>query len=115
MLSVGRPFMAMSHLTQMLSGLYTRFFRPTPPTLRLEEPEIPEVEFITSDDTDCLCPVTRQMLAPGSKVYQCQKCRIVYSMEGWTFLRDADKGRCCGCGSQKTVFLTILGRRKKEG
>ena len=72
------------------------------------------MEFITRDDTDCLCPVTRQMLTPGSKVYQCQQCRMVYSTEGWAFLCEADKGRCCGCGSQKTVFMTILGKMKQE-
>jgi hypothetical protein len=114
MSSVGRPSIAMSHLAQLLSGLYARFFRPTHPILMLDEPEMREVEFITRDDTDCLCPVTRQVLTPGSKVYQCQQCHMVYSTEGWAFLCEADKGRCCGCSSQKTVLVTILGKMKQE-
>ena len=115
MSSVGRTSTAMSHLSQLLSGLYARFFRPTPPIVMLDEPEIPEVEFLARDDTDCLCPVTRQVLTPGSKVYQCQQCRMVYSIEGWACLREADKGRCCNCGSQKTFLVAILGKMKKEG
>jgi hypothetical protein len=105
----------MSHLSQLLFGLYARFVRPTNPIMMLDEPEVREVEFIPSDDTDCVCPVTRQLLTSGSKIYQCQRCRMVYSIEGWAFLRDSDKGRCCGCGSKKTVFLTILGKRRQEG
>jgi len=56
------------------------------------------------DGKRLLCPVTRQELAPGAPIFQCQACRIAYSEAGWRFLRRVDRGRCCGCGLRKTVL-----------
>ena len=50
-----------------------------------------------------VCPVTRQKLEPKQAFYQCSRCGMCYSTEGWEFLRTADKGRCCGCESRKTI------------
>lgn len=52
----------------------------------------------------CVCPVTRQPLIPGNRVYQCHACKLSYSQAGWDFLRQVDKGRCCGCRSRKTIL-----------
>ena len=50
-----------------------------------------------------ICPVTRQTLEVGQPLFQCRQCGMNYSAEGWKFLQQADKGRCCGCESRNTV------------
>ena len=50
-----------------------------------------------------ICPVTRQPLEIGQPLFQCLQCGMNYSAEGWKFLQQADKGRCCGCESRNTV------------
>ena len=52
---------------------------------------------------NCVCPVTRKPLEWGTKIYQCRKCKMSYSVEGWEFLRKVDGGRCCGSRCKKTV------------
>lgn len=52
-----------------------------------------------------LCPITRQRLTVDRRVYQCTKCQVCYSQEGWEFLRTEDHGRCCHCHSRKTIRL----------
>jgi hypothetical protein len=56
-----------------------------------------------------LCPVTRKELRAGDAVYQCRACRTSYSEAGWRFLRDVDRGRCCACRRQRTVFPLAQG------
>jgi hypothetical protein len=55
-------------------------------------------------EESCVCPVTRQSLRRGQKIYQCRQCKIAYSPEGWEFLRKMERGRCCGCKGKDTVF-----------
>lgn len=50
-----------------------------------------------------VCPVTRQTLGPSRPLYQCEQCGTCFSAEGWKFLQDADKGRCCGCDTRNTI------------
>ena len=52
---------------------------------------------------DCLCPITRRPLSNTRTIYQCRQCKTSYSPEGWSFLLEADKGRCCTCHQQKTI------------
>jgi hypothetical protein len=74
--------------------------------------ELRDVDFRSLDpasqgvatDAPLLCPVTRRELRPGDPIYQCRACRTSYSLAGWQFLRDVDRGRCCACGQQKTVY-----------
>lgn len=51
----------------------------------------------------CVCPVTRQKLQAGSQIFMCQQCGTAYSPEGWEFLQDVDKGRCCNCHAPETI------------
>lgn len=53
-----------------------------------------------------VCPVTRQALKPGMKLYRCRMCQMPYSAEGWQFLREMSNAECCGCGHRETVILT---------
>ncbi|HLJ54696.1 MAG TPA: hypothetical protein VKT77_06615 [Chthonomonadaceae bacterium] len=50
-----------------------------------------------------LCPVTRQELHPRDRIFRCRVCHTCYSEAGWEFLRTADRGKCCACGSRKSV------------
>lgn len=85
------------------------------PAMEFHEHELDDVEFETLDPvtstmapltpgTELLCPVTRQPLKPGMRMYRCQRCGLAYSVEGWEFLRTVEKGRCCGCLQEKSVF-----------
>lgn len=56
----------------------------------------------------CVCPVTRQSLIPGSQIYMCQNCGTAYSPEGWEFLQEVDKGRCCNCRAENTIHSFVL-------
>jgi len=76
------------------------------------DPEEPEaVEFRTlgpeartaADGQPLLCPVTRQELKPPARIFQCQACSTCYSEAGWAFLCKVDRGRCCACGTRKSV------------
>jgi hypothetical protein len=77
-----------------------------------ELPDDPNVEFRSLSppqaaalgiDTALVCPVTRQSLQTGSFLYLCRNCNTAYSAEGWDFLRETDKGRCCHCRQVGTV------------
>ncbi len=59
------------------------------------------------DPAPPVCPVTRQELEPGSRIYQCRVCGICYSPEGWQFLKQADRGQCCACRCRNTVLPMI--------
>lgn len=48
-------------------------------------------------DTALVCPVTRQTLQRGDALFLCRSCNTTFSAEGWNFLRETDKGRCCQC------------------
>lgn len=72
----------------------------------VERPDDPDIEFRSLNppqaaavgiDTAMICPVTRQSLQKGSLLYLCRNCNTAYSAEGWAFLRETDKGRCCHC------------------
>ena len=52
-----------------------------------------------------VCPVTRQTLDPARPLYQCEQCGTSFSAEGWKFLQDADKGRCCACDTRNTIKI----------
>ena len=52
-----------------------------------------------------LCPVTRRELRPGDRIYWCRACQTAFSAAGWDFLKQVDRGKCCGCGMRNTVFL----------
>jgi hypothetical protein len=89
------------------------WIRAAPPQNQKENPEIAfqalePVSLQESQEstapTNCFCPVTRQQLKWGTKIYQCRACKMSYSVEGWEFLQQVDGGRCCGCRSKKTVF-----------
>ena len=58
-------------------------------------------------DVTCVCPVTRKKLSQGSLVYQCRVCYVAYSPEGWAFLQEVDRGRCCSCRNKNTVIARI--------
>jgi hypothetical protein len=66
----------------------------------------PNIEFRSLDpkqaaalglDTELVCPVTRKPLLKGTRFYVCRDCNTAYSVEGWDFLKQTDKGRCCNC------------------
>jgi hypothetical protein len=67
------------------------------------EPINPKVA-VSAEEDRLLCPVTRRQLRPGDRIFQCRACRTAYSKEGWDFLKQVDRGRCCGCANRKTVF-----------
>lgn len=73
----------------------------------------PEIDFNPLDPVSgvnsdsCQCPVTRQTLKQGDRIFQCRACLMAYSEEGWDFLRQENKGCCCGCGSKKTIVLLV--------
>lgn len=77
--------------------------RPEPETADDENPEIdfrslnPPQAAAIGIDTALVCPVTRASLKKGSLFYVCRDCNTAYSAEGWAFLRETDKGRCCNC------------------
>lgn len=62
----------------------------------------PSAEF-PRDPVACVCPVTRQTLQAGSQIFMCQQCGTAYSPEGWEFLQEVDKGRCCNCHAPGTI------------
>lgn len=75
-------------------------------------PENPEIVFQSlsptqadalGEDRALVCPVTRIVLPKESFYYLCRACNTAYSVEGWSFLRENDKGRCCNCRSAGTV------------
>jgi hypothetical protein len=49
-----------------------------------------------SDQAD-LCPITRLPLDADRVIYRCERCQLSFSEEGWQFLKEMDRGRCCGC------------------
>lgn len=55
------------------------------------------------DAGNSVCPVTRQSLDAKAGTYQCERCGIRYSPEGWQFLRQTDRGACCICRCIGTV------------
>ncbi|HLK56972.1 MAG TPA: SWIM zinc finger family protein [Chthonomonadaceae bacterium] len=63
--------------------------------LRGPQPEAPAL--------DCICPITRQPITGDRTIYQCRRCNTSYSPEGWEFLQQADKGRCCSCHARDTI------------
>jgi hypothetical protein len=72
----------------------------------VDGPDDPEIQFRSlnpprtdaiGDDNALVCPVTRVSLHQGSLLYLCRDCNTAYSAEGWAFLRETDKGRCCHC------------------
>ncbi len=60
-----------------------------------------------TDRPPLVCPVTRQTLSPSRPLYQCEQCGTCFSAEGWKFLQDADKGRCCGCDTRNTIKSVV--------
>ena len=54
-------------------------------------------------DAALVCPVTRKSLRKGDFLYLCRDCNTAYSAEGWDFLRNTDKGRCCYCRHSGSV------------
>jgi hypothetical protein len=54
-------------------------------------------------DTALVCPVTRKALRKSDGLYLCNYCNTAYSAEGWDFLRETDKGRCCHCRQSGSV------------
>jgi hypothetical protein len=51
----------------------------------------------------CVCPVTRQSLKAGTQIFLCSQCGTAYSPEGWEFLVEVDRGKCCNCHNQNSV------------
>ena len=87
-----------------------------------EEPDDPRIEFRTlnppqaaalGSDTALVCPVTRKSLQKGSSLYVCRECNTAYSIEGWEFLRQTDKGRCCNCRRIGSVMRFQEGRPRQ--
>ncbi len=82
------------------------------PMHRIEPLEMSEIDFRSLDpaasrkdgSATLVCPVTRLELSPDRQVFQCRACRTSYSAEGWDFLRGVDRGRCCACGQQNTIY-----------
>jgi hypothetical protein len=60
-------------------------------------PLSPQQAAALGSDTALVCPVTRQSLTNDAPLYLCRDCNTAYSAEGWLFLRETDKGRCCQC------------------
>lgn len=56
-------------------------------------------------DQAALCPVTRQTLDEGRMIYRCVRCHLSFSAEGWQFLKEMDRGRCCGCQGRNCIHL----------
>lgn len=84
-----------------------------------EGPESPEIEFHALDPKQAaalgegaalICPVTRTALQQNSLYYLCRDCNTAYSREGWDFLREHDKGRCCHCRHTGSVVLVAGGK-----
>lgn len=112
---------------ERLAALLRRLDLLPEETLKKEErgragPDDPEIDFRSLNppqaaalgtDTALICPVTRQSLEKGGLLYLCQDCNTAYSAEGWDFLREMDKGRCCNCRSIGTVFPFHEGRKSK--
>jgi hypothetical protein len=59
---------------------------------------------VSAEEERLLCPVTRRELRQGDRIYRCRACHTAYSEAGWDFLKQVDRGRCCGCRMRKTVF-----------
>jgi hypothetical protein len=55
-------------------------------------------------DAALVCPVTRKSLRTSDGFYLCGYCNTAYSSEGWDFLRETDKGRCCHCRQSGSVL-----------
>ena len=56
----------------------------------------------------CVCPVTRQTLQTGTQIFLCNQCGTAYSSEGWEFLVEVDRGKCCNCHNQNSVQSFLL-------
>lgn len=75
------------------------------PPLQLPLPEGVEFTPLAPDASSgaLFCPVTRQPIGPGDRIFRCGACSTLYSAAGWAFVREADRGRCCGCGARGAV------------
>ena len=72
-----------------------------------EAQNIPTAPAPVVDRPPLVCPVTRQTLDAARSMYQCEQCGTCFSAEGWKFLQDADKGRCCACDTRHTVKIVV--------
>ena len=97
-----------SAITRFLSRLHPGSRRPPCRERRLcrtRRSFFARLDPVSSDDpSPCLCPVTRQTLKQGDRIFQCRVCQMAYSEAGWDFLRQVDHGRCCGCSAKKSIF-----------
>ncbi len=83
-----------------------------PIRINIDPEALKEIEFRSLDPASepvggaqpLLCPVTRQELKQPERIFQCRACSTCYSEAGWAFLRDVDRGKCCACGTRKSVF-----------
>ena len=76
---------------------------PDDPDIDFRSLSPPQVAALGAD-TALVCPVTRKSLQKGEHLYLCRNCNTAYSAEGWNFLRETDKGRCCHCRQQGSVL-----------
>jgi hypothetical protein len=83
-----------------------------PMTFEVEEPSAgtDEVVFesVAPNERELVCPVTRQTLQAGERIFRCRRCGLGYSVEGWEFMKAAERGRCCGCKTVNTVLPYII-------
>ena len=106
----------MEEMFDRFASAFTRFFMRLhsgkPPSALPGTQVVPHEEIVfrpldpvsSANPSPCLCPVTRQTLKQGDRIFQCRVCQMAYSEAGWDFLREVDHGRCCGCSARKSIF-----------
>ena len=62
-----------------------------------------------------VCPITRLPLDSGRMIYRCERCQLSYTEEGWQFLKEKDRGRCCGCRARNCIHLLDRDQQEQHG
>jgi hypothetical protein len=62
-----------------------------------------------------LCPITRLPLDASRVIFRCQRCQLSFSEEGWQFLKEMDRGRCCGCQGRNCICALTLDSKEPHG
>ena len=73
------------------------------PQLPVEEEDL-EIDFV-SNPINNTCPITRRDFEPGEVAFQCWHCNLMISLPGYEFLKQHEKGQCCGCGGVATLKM----------
>lgn len=61
------------------------------------------IALVSTAQLTAVCPITRIPLVSSGVIYRCENCRLAFSREGWQFLKEMDRGRCCGCHNRNCI------------